>query len=267
MYYIIYEITNKINDKKYIGCHKTKNLKDNYMGSSKYLQNSIKKHGIENFEKIILHFCETEEDMLKKERELVNENIVKSDIYYNLTLGGNSFYHINNNLDKYRHHFQNKVIVKTEDDKILKVDKNDEKYQKGEYTSFHKNMMICKDRYNNYYWVNVNDKRFKNGELVGVNKGLVMVKDSNDKMLLVSSSDKRIKSGELNYLFTGKKHTEESKKKIGEKNSLTQKGNKNSQFNTSWVYSIEKEKSIKIKKNELEIYLKNGWIKGRKIKW
>jgi hypothetical protein len=62
--------------------------------------------------------------------------------------------------------------------------------------------------------------------------------------------------------FLGKTHKEETKRKIGDKTKLTQKGELNSQYGTCWI--IKEEISKKIKKEELESYLKEGWIKGRK---
>ena len=65
--------------------------------------------------------------------------------------------------------------------------------------------------------------------------------------------------------WTGKKHKEETKIKIGYKNSESQKGYKNSQYGTCWIYHNEYGNK-KIKKEELEEYLKYDWIKGRKLK-
>jgi len=41
-------------------------------------------------------------------------------------------------------------------------------------------------------------------------------------------------------------------------------GEKNSQYGTCWI--IKDGVNKKIKKEEIENYLKDGWIKGRKIK-
>ena len=84
MFYTIYKITNKINNKSYIGMHKTKNLNDGYMGSGKLIKRAIQKYGIENFNKEILHVFSNEEDMKNKEKELV----VINEMSYNLCDGG-----------------------------------------------------------------------------------------------------------------------------------------------------------------------------------
>ena len=64
--------------------------------------------------------------------------------------------------------------------------------------------------------------------------------------------------------FKGKKHTEETKNKIGKKNSIKQQGEKNSQFGTCWINKNKINK--KIKKEELYQWISMGWEIGRKIK-
>ena len=68
------------------------------------------------------------------------------------------------------------------------------------------------------------------------------------------------------FHWTGRKHKDESKKKIGEKLKLAQSGAKNSQYGTCWVYHSETNKNLKIKKEELQTYLTNGYTKGRVCK-
>lgn len=54
-YYTIYQITNLVNNKIYVGCHKTNDINDEYMGSGKYLIAAQQKYGMENFKKEILY--------------------------------------------------------------------------------------------------------------------------------------------------------------------------------------------------------------------
>jgi hypothetical protein len=88
MFYTIYETTNLLNGKKYIGKHVTKDLNDGYLGSGLLLLKSINKHGKQNFTKKILYIFDNEEEMNAKEVELVNEHVILSPDYYNIALGG-----------------------------------------------------------------------------------------------------------------------------------------------------------------------------------
>lgn len=85
----VYKITNNINQKYYIGVHKQNTLKkDVYFGSSKLLNNSIIKYGIDNFTKKILKYFNTYEEALLYEKELVTINEVNNNLCYNLKVGG-----------------------------------------------------------------------------------------------------------------------------------------------------------------------------------
>lgn len=87
-FYIIYKLTNVVNNKIYIGAHVTKNVNDEYMGSGHALNRAKKKYGIEQFKKEILHVFDNEQDMWKKELEIVNEEFCKDPTNYNIRTGG-----------------------------------------------------------------------------------------------------------------------------------------------------------------------------------
>ncbi len=87
-YYYIYQITNTVNAKIYVGVHKTKSLDDGYMGSGKIIRSAIQKHGISNFSKVILEFFDTSEAMYAKEKEIVTDEFLLREDTYNLRRGG-----------------------------------------------------------------------------------------------------------------------------------------------------------------------------------
>jgi group I intron endonuclease len=91
MFYYIYKITNTHTTKFYIGSHKTQDLNDGYFGSGIYLNRSIKKYGIDKFTKEIIEFCNTEDQLRKRETEILDT--IRNDNTYNLkfcAMGGNT---------------------------------------------------------------------------------------------------------------------------------------------------------------------------------
>ena len=77
-------------------------------------------------------------------------------------------------------------------------------------------------------------------------------------------SSKRLIEG-AGKSFKGKKHTEETKKTIGDKISKAQKAEKNSQFGTCWINDPIEKTNKRIKKEELKKYLQEGWKSGMKM--
>lgn len=87
-HYIIYRITNTINNKIYIGKHKCDILDDDYFGSGKRLWIAINKYGIDNFIFELLIDLHSEEEMDLLEEYVVNEEFLKRDDVYNMSRGG-----------------------------------------------------------------------------------------------------------------------------------------------------------------------------------
>ncbi len=90
--HFVYETTNLINKKKYIGQH-FGYLDDNYLGSGTLLHKAIRKYGKEHFSRKILQICEDLQDLNNKEESYIKSvDAVNSSLYYNLKEGGASTY-------------------------------------------------------------------------------------------------------------------------------------------------------------------------------
>lgn len=103
MKYIVYKTTCLINNKIYIGKHRTENPDkfDGYLGNSVWINKTdkiknpefpfhfaVKKYGIKNFKRETLFIFETEDEAFNKEAEIVNEEFIKLDSNYNVVIGG-----------------------------------------------------------------------------------------------------------------------------------------------------------------------------------
>lgn len=61
------------------------------MGSSLLVKSDIKEYGLENFKKEILFIFDNRDEMVKKEKEIVNREFVIREDTYNQKLGGDGF--------------------------------------------------------------------------------------------------------------------------------------------------------------------------------
>ena len=107
----------------------------------------------------------------------------------------------------------------------------------GELVGVTKGRVVAKDKDGNAFSVSVDDERIKTGELVHVSTGLITVKDKNGNTFKVSKDDPRYLSGEY----------------VG-----VSRGNK-------WIKNIALNERKCVPKTEIEVYLNNGWVLGKKL--
>ena len=103
-YYYIYQITNNVNGKVYIG-KRTSVLPPerdvDYMGSGKLIKRAINKYGIENFSKTILEICK-QVDLNEREKYYISQiNSRDMQVGYNITPGGDGVGEICANMKTY----------------------------------------------------------------------------------------------------------------------------------------------------------------------
>lgn len=285
-YHYFYKITNLLNNHFYYGVHNTNNIEDGYMGSGKRLHYAYKKYGIENFEKEILKYFDTAADAFKYEADYITEELVKDPNCYNIQKGGEGF------------NTSNLVTVKDKEGKCFLVHHEDPRYLNGELVSVNKNMrtvydtiqkkyiqisvneILDKNRYK--FWGSgvvackkIGDKKYMQIPLNEYDPSIyetpttnkILVKDKNGNFYSVFKDEPRYLNGELVPIWKGRHHKEETKQKWHETYLKTQhqQGEKNSQYGTCWIHN--NSESIKIKKEQLDEYISNGWIKGRKMKF
>ena len=286
IYHYFYKITNNINKKYYYGVHNTNNLNDGYMGSGKALRKAYEKYGILNFSKEILKFFDTSEDAFNYERMIVNNDIVKDPDSYNIKTGGDGWQNEINKLGK---------VVVTDGIQVFQVDNTDERYLSGQLYSPIKGKVCVKDKDNNAFFVSIEDERYKSGELIPVSKGLKTSEQTKQK---ISNALKNRKYPNrtgikcwvykyvnnnyenklilLNDLDAYLKDNWQKGRKTGQlcvphkssKNISRNIGSNNPNYGKTYVYRElldGKFESKSIPKNQLDDYLNNGWIKGRKI--
>lgn len=272
-YHYFYKITNLINNHFYYGVHNTNNLEDGYMGSGTRLHIAYKKYGIENFKKEILKYFDTAKEAFDYEANYITMELVKDPNCYNIQYGGDCF------------NTTGMVAVRDKNGNRFEVFTDDPRYLSGELVHVTKDYFMAKDKNGNRFRITKDDPRWISGELVGLTKGIpfseefkekmrkaVAGKHVNHKTCKVCNENEIIKikvEDREKYLQMGYQPGEhfhkikvqsisDAHKRLG-----YQVGEKNSQYGKCWIHN--NEKSISIKKEQLDEYLSNGWIKGRKM--
>jgi hypothetical protein len=97
----IYKTTCNITKRYYVGMHSTTNLEDGYLGSGKRLRYSIRKYGKENHTKEILEFLPTRDELIVRESEIINQEMLNDCLCMNLMNGGQGGF-ISEEQQKYR---------------------------------------------------------------------------------------------------------------------------------------------------------------------
>jgi hypothetical protein len=218
----------------------------------KRITDAIKKYGIENFEREILKFFDSRLEMFEYEHLKVDVNILKDPQCYNLIVGGRGSY------DKSTTCLSSSVVVSEDGGKTWKLVSTKEYHQnKEKYITYSTNKVnVSVD--NGKTWKQISKEEFNNNKekYLTPGKNKIAVKDKLGKIYYVDKTDERYLSGELVPIWCGKQHREEIKEKI--RNTMTPKDSKNSRI---WV---SKDGQFKyLRKELLEEYLNNGWVKGR----
>jgi len=92
-FHIIYKTTHIASGKFYVGMHSTNNLEDGYMGSGKRIRHLLNKYGKEAHHFEILEFLSDRKLLAAREKEIVNEELLKNHLCVNLTVGGHGGWH------------------------------------------------------------------------------------------------------------------------------------------------------------------------------
>lgn len=123
--FIVYQTTNTVNGKIYIGVHDTSNEKHSnlYLGSGIHIKRAVKKYGRKNFIRETLFQFSEEMDAYNKEAEIVNEEFLKRVDVYNKCVGG---YNSGNKFER------GKIFCRDKDGKVHKVYLNDPRYVSGD---------------------------------------------------------------------------------------------------------------------------------------
>ena len=285
-YHYLYLMHNNINDNYYYGVHTCDDLNDGYCGSGSKLKIALQKYGKESFTKYILEFYKDYKSLLSREKEIVNEKLLRDPKCYNLIEGGgisgslgrctvkdkegNTLSVIvNHPLIGSEYQSINMGYIQTKDSNGIchRVKKDDPRIKSGELISIVKNTVSVIDSIGNRYRVSKDDPRIKSGELHYHTENRITVVDKDGNSLSVYIDDPRLKSGELVSINLNRKYIHKNGK-----NKMIYKNDLQKYLDDGWVLGLYKKGTIMVHKNgkrilikpiDLQKYLDDGWERGQ----
>lgn len=272
MYGYVYITTNLINNKIYIGQHKSETFDPNYIGSGKYLRNAINKYGRNNFSVEVVEWAENKYLLNLLEKRWIRFYRKRDYVMYNIADGGEGgdVFSGLSDADKKR---RNEKLSKNSYFSTVSGDESKKMHERawetrrlnGNDTFSFEYREKLSEAHKGHKVSDVTRKR-----LSDVNRGKKLT-DEHKKKIQVSNIGKHFMSPEnkkrmseraklrvgKDNPFYGKQHSAKTKEKIGSYNRERFKSK-------IWINNGMVNKRVDI--SDLENYLMSGFVKGR-IKW
>ena len=216
MFGYIYLVINNINNKKYIGKRENSTFDENYWGSGKLLQRALLKYGKENFSRKVIDWADSREQLCELEKEYIRK------------------YDAVSSPDYYN-------IAPGGDGGATMLGKHQSDFQKSKISKVHKGKQIPQET--RLKISGTLKYKYKNG-LISSGKGRILSEEHRKHI----SDSKRGR--------THKPLSEESRRKIGEKNSINSQGK---------IVINNGITCLHIYPDQLDYYTNIGYIRGKII--
>lgn len=268
-YGFIYITTNMVNGKRYLGQKKFDNYWKNYFGSGTIFRKALNKYGKENFVRNVIDIAFSKEELNQKEYDYsIFFNVVKSDDWYNMVVGGGVTYGQNPYANKTEEEMEKIRKKKSE----LSSGTNNPMYgkhhteeTKKKISNIHKLGMLGEK---NPFYGHHHSKETKE-KLKEINIGRKATSEMKQKMSESNTGYKNPRATpifclELNRIFWGATEAAEiygfSRQNIGQccygKNKHCGRHPETNEL-LSWMFAIDAVNKCYITQNQLDEYLNN----------
>ena len=270
MYGYIYKTTNLINNKIYIGQHKSTTFDTTYFGSGVAILNAINKYGKENFNCTLIEWCETQSQTNSRERYWIKfYNSRDKNVGYNITEGGEGWKGGHHSLESRVKISKSKTGVSPNRDYVItnatkqKISTTLKEYftthenpRKGVQLSESTKQKLRKANLGKIYSKEVRLKHKR----PAWNKGIPMSEEAKQHLRELNTGKKSNMSDEarkkMSERFSGKNNPN-----YGGLSDFTKEKIRQSISGRIWINDSVQQKQVM--PETAKLYLNNGWVRGR----